>query len=98
MMKAMLTMKAAYGADDEESDDDDDSDDKDKKEGFFRGLLGKNMKDKTELEDEVRKPKDSNKQKTGLAPNPQLANNENDPLSMPSKTKEGSYIKLSLFL
>ena len=75
--------------DDEESDDDDDSDDKDKKEGFFRGLLGKNMKDKTELEDEVRKPKDSNKQKTGLAPNPQLANNENDPLSMPSKTKEG---------
>ena len=44
--------------------------------------------DKTSMEDEMRKPKDSNKDTQGVAANPQLADNQQDPFAMPSKTKE----------
>ena len=48
-----------------------------------------NMKDKTELEDEMRKPKDSNQDVDGVGANPQMADNQQDPFAMPSKTTEG---------
>lgn len=47
-----------------------------------------NIKDKTSIEDEMRKPKDSNKEMSGVGVNPQNTTNENDPMAMPSKTKE----------
>ena len=47
-----------------------------------------NVKDKTDMEEEMRNPKDSNKDTQGVGANPQLADNQQDPLAMPSKTKE----------
>ena len=38
------------------------------------------------MEDEMRKPKNSNKETCGIAANPTLANNQNNSLAMPTKT------------